>query len=60
MTGGERLARAVLLWHRSGSWTDDYRAEWEALTGSSEATSVTLCNLAREVLADEQERSRGR
>ena len=31
MTGNERLARAVLLFHCNGVWTEDNRAEWEAM-----------------------------
>ena len=52
MTGAERLARAVLLFHRGGDWTPDNLAEWEVITDSSEVTAEVLCNLARDVLAD--------
>ena len=58
MTGAERLARAVLLFHRVAAWTEDNKAEFEEITGSREATTAALCDLAREVLADEQTRSR--
>jgi hypothetical protein len=59
MTPRERLARAVLLFHRGGPWTDNDRALWLALTEQAEATTHVLCDVAREVLRDEQERSRG-
>jgi hypothetical protein len=54
MTGVERLARAVLLFHRGGAWTADHMAEWQVMTGSSEVTSKVLCDVAREVLVDER------
>jgi hypothetical protein len=57
MTTVERPARAVLLFH-GGIWTDNNRAEWEAMTGSREETAKALCDLALEVLAGEQARSR--
>jgi hypothetical protein len=57
MKPAERLARAVLLFHRGGPWTDDDRAVWEALTGSTEATTVTLCDVARSYLATAKIRS---
>jgi len=57
MTPGERLARAVLLFHRGGPWTDEDRALWEALTGATDATSRTLCDVAREVVQDAKERN---
>jgi hypothetical protein len=43
----EKLAAAVLLFHRGGEWTADDRAAWRALTDSEEATTKTLCDLAR-------------
>jgi hypothetical protein len=48
---GERLARAVLLFHRGGPWTDADRAVWLELTGQRDATTRVLGDLAREVLA---------
>jgi hypothetical protein len=54
MTAAERLARALLLFHRGSPWTADNGAEWHALTGSYDATTKVLCDLAREILADEQ------
>jgi hypothetical protein len=59
MTSAERLARAVLLFHRGGEWTADNKAEWEALTGSTEATTRTLCDVAREMLVDERVKREG-
>ena len=44
------LARAVLLFHGAVEWTAECRTEWEMLTGSSEATTRTLCDLARRTL----------
>lgn len=44
------LARAVLLWHRP-MWGDEERSEWTRLTGQEEATSRSLCDFARQVLA---------
>jgi hypothetical protein len=52
MTPAERLARAVLLFHRGGPWSPEDRAAWEALAGATEATTVTLCDLARRTLAE--------
>jgi hypothetical protein len=54
MTGGERLARAVLLFYQGARWSEDNQDEWTALTGSTEATTKALGDLAREVLGDEQ------
>jgi len=53
MTDAERLARAVLLFHGGGPWTDHERAIWHALTGEHEATTRALCDLARRMLIDE-------
>jgi hypothetical protein len=49
MTDTQRLAAAVLLFYKGGLWTDEDRAHWHFLTGSEEATTRTLCNLARAV-----------
>jgi len=49
----EKLARAVLLFHRGGPWTEADRATWLELTGSDEATTVTLCDLARRIAAED-------
>jgi streptomycin 6-kinase len=49
----ERLARAVLLFHSGEPWTTERRATWISLTGSDEATTRVLCNLARAVHSDE-------
>ena len=52
MSDAERLARAVLLFHNGGPWTDQERATWVALTGDYDATTVKLlCDLARRILA---------
>ena len=55
MTPLERLARAVLLFHRGGRWTGTDRNEWAMLTNDEDATKVVLCDLARRLLAEERE-----
>lgn len=52
MTGLERLARAVLMFHRGGAWTGQDRCEWVFLTGEEDATTKVLCDLARRLLAE--------
>lgn len=47
--GLERLAAAVLLFHRAPPWTDEDRQAWLALTGEQEATTKALCDFARKV-----------
>lgn len=47
----ERLARAVLLFHKAPPWTDQDSEVWLALTGQVDATSKVLCDLAREIRA---------
>lgn len=54
MSKAERLARAVLLFFDAGSWDDARQEEWLAMTGTGEATSKVLANLAREVRDDEE------
>jgi hypothetical protein len=44
------VVRALLLFHGSNPWDADKRAAWKALTGSDDATTVTLCEFARRVL----------
>jgi hypothetical protein len=44
MSDAERLATAVLLFHKGGQWTDSDDILWEKLVGSSSATSRTLCD----------------
>ena len=51
----ERLARAVLLFHRGGRWTGTDRNEWAMLTDEEEPTGVVLCDLARRLLAEDRE-----
>ncbi len=51
----EQLARAVLLFHKPGPWTFSDRQEWTRLTGRTEATTTTICNLARDILKQESE-----
>jgi hypothetical protein len=49
MSDAERLARALLLFHRGGPWTGMDRNEWVMLTGEEEATTKVLCDLARKI-----------
>ena len=55
LSDAERLARAVLLFHRGAPWTDHDREVWQALTGESEATTRVLCELARAVRHREED-----
>lgn len=54
MRDAERLARAVLLFHNGGPWTNQERETWTELTGEYEATTVRLCDLARRILASRE------
>lgn len=54
MSNAERLARAVLLFHHGSPWTADDAEMWVTLTGSQDATTRTLCNLARRVRREEE------
>jgi hypothetical protein len=56
ISDAERLARAVLLFHRGGPWSDWDREVWRALTGADEATTRALCDLARTVELEEETR----
>ena len=57
LTSAERLARAVLLFHKGGQWTKEDGSIWLALTGAEEATTRTLCELARRVRDEEERRT---
>lgn len=59
ISDAERLARAVLLFHRGGEWTLEDRITWHALTGTDESTTRTLCDLARHVRAAEEHKNSG-
>ena len=48
----EVLARALLLFHSPSPWHQDKQQEWERLTGTKEATTKNLCDLARMVIRD--------
>jgi hypothetical protein len=50
ISDAERLARAVLLFHRGGPWRGVDRNEWAMLTDNEEATTTVLCDLARRIL----------
>lgn len=51
ITDAERLARAVLLFFWGGRWDLDDQARWKTLTGTNDATTRTLGDLARTVIA---------
>ena len=51
MSDAERLARAVLLFYGTG-WSETDGRDWQALTGSREASTRSLCDLARRVRAN--------
>lgn len=52
----ERLAGAVLLFHSAGPWVDEKAELWLELVGTREATNRALCDLARQLLANEKRR----
>jgi hypothetical protein len=58
ISDSERLARAVLLFHRGGRWTAGDTEMWETLTGELQVTTKVLCNLARRVRKNEEEGAR--
>ena len=57
LSNAERLAQAVLLFHRGGPWTAADREMWKAITGEDEATTRTLCGFARKIRKAEQRSS---
>jgi hypothetical protein len=54
LSDAERLSRAVLLFYKTPPWTEDDRKVWFALTGEDNATTRTLCDLARNIRAKEE------
>jgi hypothetical protein len=44
-----KLALAVVLFHRGGPWTPVDQERWRSYTGSDEATTKVLCDLARKL-----------
>lgn len=54
MTDAEKLALAVLLFHRGGPWTREDHENWKRYTGTPLAFTRTLGDLARRVLDNEQ------
>ena len=46
--------RAVLLFHDGRYWSEEVAKEWKRLTGSDHASSVVLCQRARDALGIEQ------
>jgi hypothetical protein len=57
LSNADRLARAVLLFY-APAWNDRTRRLWRTLTGTDEATTRTLCGLARRILAEEAQPSK--
>jgi hypothetical protein len=53
----ERLARAVILFFRGGPWSEQDRELWRHYTGSDDATTRTLCDLARRIEREESART---
>lgn len=45
------VARATLMFHRSGQWTVEDREAWTKLTGQAECTTRVLCDFVRAALA---------
>jgi hypothetical protein len=54
LSPAERLARAVLLFHKAGPWRARDNEIWLALTGQDAATTRVLCDLARSVRSAEE------
>lgn len=48
---GNRLADAALLFHDGGGWDPEKQRQWTEATGETDATTRTLCDLARLVRA---------
>jgi len=46
----DRLARAVLLFHRGGPWTEADQQLWFMLTDTMDVTTKSLCDLARKAV----------
>jgi hypothetical protein len=59
MSKPEKLARAVLLFFNAEPWTRNRMREWVDCTGKYDGTSKVLCDLAREVRADEEAKNSG-
>jgi hypothetical protein len=56
MSDAEKLAQAVLLFHRGGPWTAQDSETWLAVTGEPDVTNRVLCDLARKVRGQEEAR----
>lgn len=50
MTASERLARAVLMFYGGGPWNNVLQTQWRQITGTDDATTRVLGDLARAVL----------
>lgn len=48
----ENASRGLLLFYRTGPWTDQDRETWLMLTGFQEATTRVLGDLARRVVPE--------
>ncbi len=45
------VAEALILFHSGDPWDETKRLRWLQLTGADEATTKTLCDLARAAIA---------
>jgi hypothetical protein len=54
MSDAEKLARAVLMFYNTQEWSELHRQVWQKLTGSDEATTRVLADLARKVMQAEE------
>lgn len=57
ITDTEKLAMAVLLFHRGGEWSPSDGELWRLYTGYGDATTKVLCDLARRVRSQEEKRN---
>lgn len=54
MSDAEKLARGVLLYFDASPWTADKQEQWHLVTGTDEANSKNLCDMARRVRQREE------
>jgi hypothetical protein len=47
------------MFHSNGSWTKEKQELWKEITGTYEATTKTLCDLARKVRSEEEKKNSG-
>jgi hypothetical protein len=55
MTDGERLARAVLMFHDRQPWTTERLDQWQDITGHRSTRKDVLDELARKIIAEGSE-----